>query len=135
MKDESSGVDIICAGTIPSNPQELLASDSFQNLVSELRGLYDHIIIDSAPTQAVSDSVLVSKVSDSVIYVVRADSTNQKTINQGLSRFLQIGHRVDGVVLNQVDLNKAKHNNSYAGFYDQYGYNSYASNSVDKMQN
>ena len=126
VKDEQSGVDVICAGSVPPNPQELLASPNFKSLLADLSEKYDHIILDSAPTQAVSDSVLVSKLCDSVIYVVRADSTSHKVINQGLSRFLQIGHRVDGVVLNQVDLNKAKKTGGYSGFYDQYGYTSYS---------
>lgn len=129
VKDEESGVDVIGAGAVPPNPQELLASEQFKNLVATLRKQYDHIIMDSAPTQAVSDSVIVSKHCDSVLYVVRADSTSHKVINQGLTRFLQIGHRVDGVVLNQVDLDKAKKTGAYAGFYDQYGYNSYSQES------
>jgi Mrp family chromosome partitioning ATPase len=48
-------------------------------------------------------------------------------INSGLSRFISLGHRVDGIVLNQVDLKKAKKQGEYSGFYDQYGYNNYQS--------
>ena len=125
VTDEMSGIDIICAGTMPPNPQELLASDSFKALMQDLKGRYEHIIVDSAPTQAVSDAIVVSKVCDSVVYVVKADSTSDKLISNGLSRFLQVGHRVDGVVLNQVDLRKAKKHGEYTGFYDQYGYHSY----------
>ena len=125
VTDEMSGIDIICAGTMPPNPQELLASDSFKALMQDLKSRYEHIIVDSAPTQAVSDAIVVSKVCDSVVYVVKADSTSDKLISNGLSRFLQVGHRVDGVVLNQVDLRKAKKHGEYTGFYDQYGYHSY----------
>jgi succinoglycan biosynthesis transport protein ExoP len=129
VTDEYSNVDLICAGTIPPNPQEILASEKFQTLVRSMEGKYDHIILDTAPTQAVSDAIVVSNLCDSVVYVVRADSTSDKIINNGLSRFLQIGHRVDGVVLNQVDLKKAKKTGDYSGFYDQYGYNSYSTES------
>lgn len=126
--DEESKLDVLVAGTLPSNPQELLASNKFAELITTLQDRYDHIIIDSAPTQAVSDSIVVSKYCDSLVYVVRADSTNVKTINKGLSRFLEIGHRIDGVVLNQVDLKKLKNKGDYSGFYDVYGYDSYVSN-------
>jgi succinoglycan biosynthesis transport protein ExoP len=129
VTDEYSNVDLICAGTIPPNPQEILASEKFQTLVRSMEGKYDHIILDTAPTQAVSDAIVVSNLCDSLVYVVRADSTSDKIINNGLSRFLQIGHRVDGVVLNQVDLKKAKKTGDYSGFYDQYGYNSYSTES------
>ncbi|MGB3724223.1 MAG: polysaccharide biosynthesis tyrosine autokinase [Glaciecola sp.] len=129
VHDEESNIDILCAGTIPPNPQELLASEKFAELMAELRKKYDHIIIDSAPTQAVSDAIVVSNHCDSLVYVVKSDSTSAKIINNGLSRFVQIGHRIDGIVLNQVDLKKAKKSGEYAGFYDQYGYNSYTPNS------
>ena len=127
VKDEESNVDILSAGTLPPTPQELLASNKFAELMLKLRGEYDHIIVDSAPTQAVSDAIVVSKLCDSLVYVVRSDSTSAKVIKNGLSRFIQIGHRIDGIVLNQVDLKKAKKSGGYAGFYDQYGYNSYES--------
>lgn len=132
VHDEESSIDILSAGTLPPTPQELLASSKFAELMLSLRGKYDHIIVDSAPTQAVSDAIVVSKLCDSLVYVVRADSTSAKVINNGLSRFIQIGHRIDGVVLNQVDLKKAKRSGGYAGFYDQYGYNSYQDNNNDK---
>jgi len=122
VKDDISGIDLICAGTLPHNPQELLASENFVRLIEGLKDKYDYIILDSAPTQAVSDAIIVSQVCDSVVYVIKADDTSEKMINKGLSRFMQIGHRVDGVVLNQVDMKKAKKTGQYTGYYDQYGY-------------
>jgi len=124
VRDEQSNIDILSAGTLPPNPQELLASEGFAKLMSKLREDYDHIIVDSAPIQAVSDSIVVSKYCDSLVYVVKADSTNVKQIKNGLSRFVEIGHRIDGVVLNQVDLRKSRTTGDYAGFYDEYGYTS-----------
>ena len=87
--------------------------------------MYEYIIVDSAPIQAVSDPVVVSNVCDSIIYVVKADSTGYKMINSGLSRFISLGHRVEGIILNQVDLKTAKKQGEYTGFYDQYDYTSY----------
>ncbi|QJR80198.1 polysaccharide biosynthesis tyrosine autokinase [Alteromonas pelagimontana] len=126
VHDEQSGIDLICAGSIPSNPQELLAGDGFRALINYLKKHYKYVVVDTAPTQAVSDAMVVSKSCDSVIYVVRADSTSEKMIKNGLGRFLQVGHRVDGVVLNQVDLRKSDVSERYGGFYDQYGYNAHS---------
>ena len=123
--DEESKIDILSAGTIPSNPQELLADKGFGELIAQLKTQYKYVVVDTAPTQAVSDSMVIANSCDSVIYVVRADSTSEKLINNGLSRFLQVGHRLDGVVLNQVDLRKSGAAQRYAGFYDQYGYTSH----------
>lgn len=124
VRDEESNIDILSAGTIPSNPQELLADKGFDELITKLKSEYKYVVVDTAPTQAVSDSMIVANSCDSVIYVVRADSTSDKVINNGLSRFLQVGHRLDGVVLNQVNLRKSDVAQRYAGFYDQYGYTS-----------
>ena len=125
VQDEESKIDILTAGTIPSNPQELLSDKGFDTLIQELKTKYKYVIIDTAPTQAVSDSMVIANSCDSVIYVVRADSTSDKVINSGISRFLQVGHRLDGVVLNQVNLKKSDVAQRYAGFYDQYEYTSH----------
>ena len=122
VNDVTSGIDVICSGTIPPTPQELLASQKFKQLISEFRSSYDHIIIDTAPTQAVSDAMVVSNCCDTLLYVVKADSTSDKLINSGLTRFMQAGKRVDGIVLNQVDMKKASKSYDYVGFYDRYGY-------------
>lgn len=123
VKDEQSGIDIITAGTLPPNPQELLASKAFLNFISSVRENYDRIVIDTAPTQAVSDAVLISQQCDSLVYIVKADSTREKVIKSGLSRLMEVGARIDGIVLNQVDLKQAAKYGEYTGYYDQYGYN------------
>ena len=55
--------------------------------------------------------------------MVKADSTREKMIKAGLSRLIQAGVRIDGIVLNQVDLKAAAKYGEYTGYYDQYGYN------------
>jgi capsular exopolysaccharide synthesis family protein len=123
VQDSESGIDIITAGTLPSNPQELLASSKFAELIEQVKGKYDRIVIDTPPTQAVSDAIVIAQHSSSLIYVVKADSTREKMIQSGLSRLLEAGVRVDGIVLNHVDLKQAAKYGEYTGYYDQYGYN------------
>jgi len=123
MRDAKSGIDLLVAGAIPPNPQELLSSDLMKTAMKLLSAKYDRIIIDTAPTQAVSDSLIVSTHADAMIYVVKADSTHYKNIKAGIGRLLQIGANVAGVVLNQVDLEQSAKYGDYEGYYDQYGYN------------
>lgn len=122
--DEQSGMHILPAGTIPPNPQELLSSERFNRIMSVLKQKYQYIIIDSAPTQAVSDAMVLAKSADSIVYVVRANDTDEGLINNGISRFLMSGKRVDGVVLNQVDIHRADKYGEFAGYYDRYDYQS-----------
>ncbi|MCP4326590.1 MAG: polysaccharide biosynthesis tyrosine autokinase [Alteromonadales bacterium] len=121
IRDEQSGLDILPAGFIPPNPLELLSSSKFEALMATLRNKYDRIVIDSAPTQAVSDALVLSKLSDSIIYVVRSESTKQRVVKKGLSRLFQIEAKIDGIVLNQVNIRKGNIE-GYQGYYDSYGY-------------
>ncbi|TEW56149.1 polysaccharide biosynthesis tyrosine autokinase [Psychromonas sp. RZ22] len=123
IHDEMSGLDILSAGFIPPNPLELLSSQKFATLLMKLKEEYDHIIIDSPPSLAVSDALVLSKSADSVIYVVRSESTKEATAKAGISRLVEVEVRIDGVVLNRVNIKKLKKNMDYAGYYDSYDYN------------
>ncbi|MCK7598394.1 polysaccharide biosynthesis tyrosine autokinase [Microbulbifer sp. CAU 1566] len=112
--DEKSGMDIMPAGTVPPNPQELLSSPRFAKAIEVLKSKYDRLIVDTAPAQVVSDALIVSRIADSMLYVVKADSTRQKLVNNGIGRLLQVGAKLDGVVLNQVDTT------SKSGYYGEY---------------
>ena len=120
--DVASGIDIITAGSSSPNAQELLMSSNFKSVIDSLKGTYEHIVIDTAPTQAVSDAIIVSEQADTLLYVVKADATNEKLVSSGLERFMRVSKRIDGVILNQVDIKKASSNYAYTGYYDQYGY-------------
>ena len=115
-------VDMICAGTVPSNPLELLSSPRFAKLLEAVKGRYDRIIIDSPPSQAVSDAAVLSILADAVIYVVKSESTLIPHAQKGVSQLLQSNAPVTGVVLNHVDVEKAKRSGQFRGYYDHYGY-------------
>ncbi|MCK9469754.1 MAG: polysaccharide biosynthesis tyrosine autokinase [Porticoccaceae bacterium] len=118
-------IDLLPAGAVPPNPQELLMSPRLEQLLSELRERYDYIIVDSPPCMAVSDAVILSALVDSVIYVVKANATPIPVAQRGVGQLLQKNAAILGVVLNQVDVKKAqRYGESYEGYYDYYGYSS-----------
>ncbi|UTW02445.1 polysaccharide biosynthesis tyrosine autokinase [Amphritea atlantica] len=122
-KDEKSGIDVLPSGIIPPNPLELLSSERFAKVLAVLETKYDRIIIDTAPTQAVSDALVLSSHVGAMIYVVKADATNYQLAKNGLKRLNEVKAPVIGVVLNQVDIKKAaKYGGDYSGYYDTYGY-------------
>ncbi|AOS97208.1 Tyrosine-protein kinase ptk [Microbulbifer aggregans] len=119
--DEKSGLDVMPAGAVPPNPQEMLSSPRFTKALQVLMDKYDRVILDTAPAQVVSDALVVSRVADSMLYVVKADSTRQKMITNGIGRLLQVGAKLDGVVLNQLDTsNKASYYGDYYGYEGEY---------------
>ena len=117
------GIDMIGAGTVPPNPLELLSSPRFAKALEVLKSKYERIIIDSPPTQAVSDAIVLSTFANSLIYVIKSDSTHIPLVEKGVGQLLQNNAPVSGIVLNQVDIKKAKkYGYSYGGYYDYYGY-------------
>ena len=73
--------DVILSGPIPPNPAELLLSNRVETLFEYLAGIYDYILIDSAPVGMVSDTFTLDRVAQATIYVVRANMTTFDDIN------------------------------------------------------
>lgn len=65
------GLDFIPAGPIPMYPAELINNGPLQKLMDWGRANYDYIIIDNAPTDLVSDSMLISRYTDLNLFVLR----------------------------------------------------------------
>ncbi|MGN7757149.1 GumC family protein [Chryseobacterium sp. 22532] len=64
--------DVIYAGSIPPNPQELLSNGRYQKLIEQMSSEYAYIIIDSAPLMLVSDTLSIADTADATLYVVRS---------------------------------------------------------------
>ena len=66
---------LLPSGPIPPNPSELLSNGRLEKLLTELEEHFDYIIIDTGPTNPVTDAFLVSPISDVSVYIVRHDYT------------------------------------------------------------
>ncbi len=126
---EGVGIDILPAGLAPPNPLELLSSRRFAQTLEGLRGHYDRVVIDSAPAQAVSDALILSKSCDAVVFVVAADETPLPMIQTAVKRLRQVGAPLIGAVLNRYDSGRgARYGHYHYGKYRRYSYsyNAYA---------
>lgn len=79
-------LSIIFAGVVPPNPAELLSNGRFEELLNILKKQYDYIVVDTAPTILVTDTLLISQFADLTVCVTRADHTDKKllTYSKGL---------------------------------------------------
>ena len=75
------GADVIVSGAIPPNPAELLLTKRVENLFLFLKKQYDVIIVDTAPVNLVTDTLLISKYADMFVYVVRANYLDKRLLN------------------------------------------------------
>jgi capsular exopolysaccharide synthesis family protein len=116
---EELGINVMPAGVVPPNPLEMISSKKFAEALHSLKDRFDRIVIDSAPLQAVSDALILASYADSVIYVVKADSTSATAAQRGIARIVASNEPLTGVVLNQFDAKKAS-KFYYGNKYDQY---------------
>jgi len=113
---------VMPAGTPPPNPAELLASLNMRTLIAELRGQYDHIVIDTPPTLSVTDAVVLSPSADATILVIRSGQTTKQALRRARDVLMQVNAHVAGVLLNAVDLTSPDYYYyyEYQGKYGQY---------------
>jgi Mrp family chromosome partitioning ATPase len=116
---EVQGLDnlnILPCGTIPPNPTELLISSEFAELIADLRSQYDFVIIDTPPTLPVSDSTIVSTVTDGTLMIYQSDTTSRHLLLRALQSLEKNQTKILGIVINQLSFDVVIHSKS------QYGY-------------
>lgn len=105
---------------IPPNAPELLASDRFTEFIEQAREEFDYIIVDTAPTLLVTDTMLISQHADLTLFVTRAGFTEQRLLEYAKDINKSGKLKNMAFVLNDVGLGKGRH---YNYGYD-YGYGS-----------
>lgn len=118
-------LSVMPAGIIPSNPLEMLSSLKFREALEHLKTSFDRIVVDSAPIAAVSDALMLASYADSLIFVVKADSTSASLAKKSIAQLVTTNDLLTGVVLNHFDPAKStKYYGSYNYRYSESYYNS-----------
>ncbi len=113
---DRSGVDFLPGSEVQAHAAEILGSKGMEELLNQLRELYDLIIIDTAPINPIVDSRVLAELVDGILLVIEWDRTPVNAV-EGAIRSLHTRHeKITGAVLNKVDLARMA---SYKG--DQYG--------------
>lgn len=119
--DLSSNLDILPGGPVPPNPTELVARTALDDAIEQLKMKYDYIILDTAPVGMVTDSALIMRVANSLVYVCRADYTPKG----GFAYINELKHDLKtsslSTVLNGIDMSLRKNSYGY-GYGKKYGY-------------
>jgi len=93
---------ILPSGVRPPNSAELVGSTEMQTLLDEWKADYDHVIIDSAPSLLVTDSVLLAQRVDMVLLVSRIGVTSRAGLRR-TSELLHTGKAsISGIVVNDI---------------------------------
>lgn len=118
---EIAGLSVIPRGKSPTNPSELLSSAKFAALLEQLSPLYDHVIIDTPPVLAVTDGIIISQYTGVNLVIARYAKTQMKELELTISRFEQVGVKVNGVILNDIQRSTGGYGYGY-GYNYSYGY-------------
>ncbi|MEZ5173504.1 MAG: polysaccharide biosynthesis tyrosine autokinase [Bacteroidia bacterium] len=78
---DNEEIHILPSGDIPPNPAELILQDKLQEVFDFARKNYDYVIVDTAPAGLVTDTVLAAKYADCVVYLIRANHTDKRTLS------------------------------------------------------
>ena len=117
VSENHKNLSIILSGAIPPNPAELLMQERTKTFFEELHGIYDFVIVDTAPSMLVTDTILINKLADITLYVIRAGYTDKRLLEFPKDA-IDDGRLANvATVLNNVDLNNFGYGNKYGYTY------------------
>lgn len=106
--DQQTNVDIIPAGELTDSPSNLLSSSRFASCLTILRARYEYIIIDTPPSQIVSDALIVGQLSDYNILITRSNNSKIGELSNTIALLKKHNVSTDGIILNQESLKNDK---------------------------
>ncbi len=112
------GLDILPAGTRPSDAAELLAHPRFAELLAWAETVYDQILIDSPPTLAASDTAIIGRLCDGVLLVVQPEKNRRRLVMRAAESLAVVKIPLLGIIINRV---AAQGDHSYYGYGEGYG--------------
>jgi capsular exopolysaccharide synthesis family protein len=110
-------LDVITAGIFTPNPAELIGSHKMVQHIEYFKKNYDMIFFDTPPIVAVTDSTLLGKKVDGVLLVIKSRHSDREFVSRALTTLHNVGVKVWGVILNDIDLT---HRYSSYGYYKYY---------------
>lgn len=107
---------VLTSGPIPPNPSELLGTKRMAELLEELKGQFDYVIVDAPPAVAVTDaSVLASKV-DGICLILYSGQVRPEMAQKAKDLLTKANGHIVGVILNRVEIEE-----EHAYYYYYYG--------------
>ncbi|MBE7450865.1 MAG: polysaccharide biosynthesis tyrosine autokinase [Kofleriaceae bacterium] len=107
-------------GPQPPNPAELLLTNRFKQVLAELETRFDRILLDSPPVLAVTDAVVLARLSSGVMMVAQAGKTLLDDVVHATRQFRDVDAPILGVILNDMDLSDRRYG-YYTYAYGNYG--------------
>lgn len=108
-------LDILAAGSLQTNPHDLVGHGSFKAMLDEARQLYRYIVIDTPPILSASESLVFASEADAALVCTMRDVTRVEQVRLACERMVSVGARPIGTVLSGVPTTRYSY---YYGHYD-----------------
>ena len=96
-------LDILPCGTITPNPPKMIESETMGNLLESLKEIYDVIILDSSPINAVTDPQILSTKADGTILIIKKDTTKIDDVLESKKLLEKVGANIIGCIFNGTE--------------------------------
>jgi capsular exopolysaccharide synthesis family protein len=122
-------LSILSAGDHLESGTELLASQKFTDLMKDLRGKYERILVDTPPVLGLSETSILQRHVDGVLFVIWSGRTPIRNMKTAIEMLQSNGANFYGFILNRLDLS------STANYYQYYYYSSDYYHSYHALEN
>lgn len=112
-------LSLVCKGPVPPNPSELLLNARLNVLIRHLKERFDYVILDNVPSHMVADALIVNRVADLTLYVIRAGGMDRRQLPE--IELLHTEHKLKNMALVLNGVSRQRDSYGYYGYY-QYGY-------------
>src|SRR6185312_4063517 len=121
QSDGATGMSFIPGRHGVHNPNDVLSSQHMENFLKDALDRYELIVLDSPPVMAASDAVVLSRLVDAPLFVVRWGVTPRQVVINATRTLQKAQAKFAGAVVTRVNVKKHRR----YGFGDQteyYGY-------------
>lgn len=121
LDTEVPNLDVVCCGSVPSSPSELVGSVRMREFIRLARERYDRVVLDCPPVSAVSDPLVIAAMSDGVVYVTKFNKIRRDHARKSVQRIQNAGINILGLVVNDIDF-EGRDSYYYSYYYYQNRY-------------
>lgn len=122
--DEEAKLHLLPSGPVPPNPAELIGSEQMTGFLKLMQNNFTHVVVDSPPIASFTDGVLIASMVDGVILVVHSGRSSRQVIKRSRQLLQDVGAKILGVVLNNVNLRSQDNYYYYQSYYHRSYYRS-----------
>ena len=99
---ELPNLSLLPAGPVASSPSELLGARGLRTLIEQWSAAYDYVIIDSPPILPVTDALILSRLAQLTLLVVRQGVSTRANLKRAYRMLVEDDSSHVGVVLNGI---------------------------------